>query len=162
MSDASSEATNETVLSDNESVSSFEDGVNGDVRDPKYEASSLYTEKQSSSDLEAQPLVEEKVHSQPQSLASEYDVDTHRKLLYLGGYFSLNLTLTIYNKAVLGSFAFPWLLTAIHCSTVSLGCYGLLLRGYFKLTELSNTQNLILLCFSLLFTINIAVSNVSL
>lgn len=34
--------------------------------------------------------------------AAEYLVATRTKLLYLAGYFALNLALTIYNKAVLG------------------------------------------------------------
>lgn len=34
---------------------------------------------------------------------AEYDVATRTKLMYLAGYFMLNLSLTIYNKAVLGS-----------------------------------------------------------
>lgn len=33
---------------------------------------------------------------------AEYRVPTRTKLAYLGGYFFLNLALTIYNKAVLG------------------------------------------------------------
>ena len=35
-------------------------------------------------------------------LALEYGVATHTKYLYLGLYFALNLTITLYNKAVLG------------------------------------------------------------
>ena len=34
--------------------------------------------------------------------ALEYSIPARRKLVYLAGYFTLNLTLTIYNKAVLG------------------------------------------------------------
>lgn len=34
---------------------------------------------------------------------AEYEVPTRTKLMYLGGYFMLNLSLTIYNKAMLGS-----------------------------------------------------------
>jgi len=34
---------------------------------------------------------------------AEYEVATRTKLMYLGGYFLLNLGLTIYNKAILGS-----------------------------------------------------------
>lgn len=34
--------------------------------------------------------------------AVEYNVSTRTKLIYLAGYFALNLLLTIYNKAVLG------------------------------------------------------------
>jgi len=37
------------------------------------------------------------------SSGAEYEVATRTKLIYLGGYFLLNLGLTIYNKAMLGS-----------------------------------------------------------
>jgi hypothetical protein len=36
-------------------------------------------------------------------LAMEYRVSARRKLTYLGGYFLLNLCLTLYNKALLGN-----------------------------------------------------------
>ena len=142
---------------DNASIGTFDELSNhgGDSTIDEGETRSL-------ADVEAQPLVEDKVHSQPQPTAAEYDVDTRRKLFYLFGYFTLNLVLTIYNKAVLGGFAFPWLLTTLHCSCVFVGCYGLLSRDYFKLTELDRSSNLILVAFSLLFTLNIAISNVSL
>lgn len=114
-------------------------------------------------DLEAQNLIAEKSHTNPPpSTAAEYSVETRTKLLYLAGYFTLNLVLTIYNKAVLGGFAFPWLLTALHTSFVSVGCYLLMLRGWFSLTQLDWHQNLVLVAFSFLFTLNIAISNVSL
>jgi hypothetical protein len=96
------------------------------------------------------------------------------------------VSLTIYNKAVLGKvgsspffyfqsllkfeedttdtkqFAYPWLLTTLHALSASSGCYILLLRGTFHLTKLSYQENPILALFSFLFTINIAISNVSL
>lgn len=142
-------------ISDNASVGTFDEFSNhgGDSTADEDETRSL-------ADVEAQPLVEDKV--QPQLQPTEYDVDTRRKLFYLFGYFSLNLVLTIYNKAVLGGFAFPWLLTALHCSCVFIGCYGLLSRDYFKLTQLERSSNLVLVAFSVLFTLNIAISNVSL
>ena len=59
-------------------------------------------------------------------------------------------------------FAFPWLLTALHAGSASLGCYSLMLKGYFRLTKLTTSENLVLVAFSFLFTINIAMSNVSL
>jgi len=37
-----------------------------------------------------------------------------------------------------------------------------MMRGYFKLTRLSRNENLVLVAFSFLFTVNIAMSNVSL
>ena len=36
------------------------------------------------------------------SIAPEYQIPTRTKYLYLALYFGLNLTLTLYNKAVLG------------------------------------------------------------
>lgn len=59
-------------------------------------------------------------------------------------------------------FPFPWLLTAIHTSTAALGCSALLWRGHFELSSLSTRENVTLLAFSLLYTVNIAISNVSL
>ncbi|KAF1814068.1 TPT-domain-containing protein [Eremomyces bilateralis CBS 781.70] len=96
------------------------------------------------------------------STETEYTVPMGKKLAYLGTYFMLNLTLTIYNKAVLGRLSFPWLLTALHTSSASIGCGILLLRGSFTLTKLTPRENMILAMFSFLFTLNVAMSNVSL
>lgn len=112
------------------------------------------------SDVEAQMR-----HARTQStatIAPEYQIPTSTKYLYLALYFALNLTLTLYNKAVLGKFAFPWLLTTLHTASASLGCYILMLRGHFKMSKLTTRENLVLISFSFLFTINIAISNVSL
>lgn len=62
----------------------------------------------------------------------------------------------------IAQFRFPWLLTAIHTTSASIGCYSLNLLGYFKLRELARREHLVLIAFSFLFTINIAISNVSL
>jgi len=132
------------------------------------------------SDLEAQ-AAEKKYARLPLARAeSEYNVPTGTKVAYLSLYFLLNILLTIYNKAMLGKvceflihsprnnlltskkFAYPWLLTTLHTGSASIGCYVLVLRGIFKLTKLSRRDNTILITFSLLFTINIAISNVSL
>merc|ERR1712014_14740 len=104
-------------------------------------------------DLEAQS------HAAP---AVEHTVSTKKKLLFLGAWFFFNLALTISNKAVLGKAKFPWLLTTLHASATSIGCFGLMGLGMVKLTALSTRENLILLAFSVLFTVNIAISNVSL
>lgn len=56
----------------------------------------------------------------------------------------------------------PWLLTATHATATSIGCSVLLLTGNLKLSKLAGRETLILLAFSMLFTLNIAVSNVSL
>lgn len=93
---------------------------------------------------------------------AEYSVSTTTKYLYLSAYFACNVALTLYNKSILGKFSYPWLLTAIHAGAASIGCYILELRGMVKRTELSRRDESVLLAFSVLFTINIAVSNVSL
>ena len=59
------------------------------------------------SDVEAQNR-----HARAQStttIAPEYQIPTSTKYLYLALYFGLNLTLTLYNKAVLGKVRSPWL-----------------------------------------------------
>jgi len=62
----------------------------------------------------------------------------------------------------MGKFPFPYLLTGIHALCGSLGCTFFYLRGTFTLTRLTDGENLTLLLFSTLYTINIAISNVSL
>lgn len=125
-------------------------------QDSRMEKEALFVK----SDVEAQMR-----HARTQStatIAPEYQIPTSTKYLYLALYFALNLTLTLYNKAVLGKFAFPWLLTTLHTASASLGCYILMLRGHFKMSKLTTRENLVLISFSFLFTINIAISNVSL
>ncbi|QDS68563.1 hypothetical protein FKW77_000362 [Venturia effusa] len=115
-------------------------------------------------DLEAQPNAngdfKDKTTVSP--VAAEYTIATQKKLIYLSVYFGLNLGLTLYNKALLGNFHFPWLLTAFHAASASLGCFVLESRGYVKPTKLGTHETLVLVAFSFLFTINIAISNVSL
>ena len=113
-------------------------------------------------DVEAQRRQGARGRAGTKSIAAEYEVATRTKAVYLAGWFALNLLLTIYNKALLQDFHFPWLLTTIHATCVSAGCYSLLAMGHFKLTKLGSTENLVLVAFSVLFTMNIAVSNVSL
>ena len=80
-------------------------------------------------------------------------------------YFMSNLALTLYNKSVLIQFPFPYTLTALHalCSTagssVVMHVSASSLRGSLSL---SRKEIITLVCFSMLFTINIAVSNISL
>jgi len=59
----------------------------------------------------------------------EYSIPAKRKLVYLTGYFLLNLGLTIYNKAVLGTVSLTFffvlddhMLTASIHSSPFLGC----------------------------------------
>ncbi|KAI7327427.1 TPT-domain-containing protein [Hortaea werneckii] len=103
--------------------------------------------------------IEAQSHAAP---AVEHTVSPKKKLLFLAAWFFFNLALTISNKAVLGKAKFPWLLTTLHASATSIGCFGLMGLGMVKLTALSTRENLILLAFSVLFTVNIAISNVSL
>jgi hypothetical protein len=82
--------------------------------------------------------------------------------IWLGFYFLLNLSLTLYNKAILLGFRYPWTLTAIHTLCGTIGCYILYLMGHFTPAKLGDNENLIMVMFSVLYTINIAISNVSL
>ncbi|KAJ3064806.1 UAA transporter [Podochytrium sp. JEL0797] len=82
-------------------------------------------------------------------------------------YFLLNLGITIYNKVILKffHFNFPWLLTAIHSLLSYAGCF--LAFKVFKSSSptiplTSRKDQLAVLLFSFLYTINIAVSNISL
>jgi drug/metabolite transporter (DMT)-like permease len=59
-------------------------------------------------------------------------------------------------------FPCPWLLTGIHSIFSGLGTLLLLKLGYFKLTKLSNRDHLILIAYSVLFSVNIFFSNYSL
>ncbi|KAF9433176.1 UAA transporter [Entomortierella beljakovae] len=83
---------------------------------------------------------------------------------WLAMYFLLNLSLTIYNKAILSTFkfGFPWTLTGIHTLCSGIGAYSMGRMGYFKPTQLGEHEKMIMLMFSFLYTLNIAISNVSL
>ncbi|KAK9463377.1 triose-phosphate transporter family-domain-containing protein [Lipomyces oligophaga] len=94
------------------------------------------------------------VEPAPDSLRTKY--------LWLAIYFFFNLALTLYNKAVLGNFPFPYMLTFIHAACGTIGCSFFYARGAFTLSSLSDRENFTLFLFSLLYTINIAISNVSL
>ncbi|WVQ82526.1 hypothetical protein IAT38_004655 [Cryptococcus sp. DSM 104549] len=81
---------------------------------------------------------------------------------WLGMYFFFNLGLTLFNKFVLVGFPFPYTLTGLHALSGCVGCYVALERGAFTPARLTQKENLILAAFSVLYTINIAVSNISL
>lgn len=85
-----------------------------------------------------------------------------KKYAWLAVYFVFNLVLTLFNKVVLGSFPFPYVLTSIHTLCGTLGCFVLHKQGAFVLSRLTDREELTLLLFSFLYTINIAISNVSL
>jgi hypothetical protein len=94
----------------------------------------------------------------------EYTITTSTKMACLGLYFLMNLGLTLYNKAILGNFNFPWLLTTFHTTSAALGCWSILLLApsYLKLSHVGRQEQYTLVAFSVLFTVNIAISNVSL
>ncbi|KIJ63665.1 hypothetical protein HYDPIDRAFT_92303 [Hydnomerulius pinastri MD-312] len=77
-------------------------------------------------------------------------------------YFSFNLGLTLYNKGVLIRFPFAYSLTALHALCGSIGGFVLLKSGAYVPAKLTDADNLALIAFSVLYTINIAVSNLSL
>lgn len=95
--------------------------------------------------------------------SSSYSPPTHRSLAFwLILYFCFNLGLTLYNKGVLLHFPFPYTLTALHALCGTFGGLILLKNGAFVPAKLSDADNLALVAFSVLYTINIAVSNISL
>ncbi|KZT64408.1 TPT-domain-containing protein [Daedalea quercina L-15889] len=81
---------------------------------------------------------------------------------WLALYFAFNLGLTLYNKLVLVYFPFPYTLTAFHALCGTLG--GLVLRRQraYVPAQLSLRSTAALAAFSVLYAVNIAVSNVSL
>jgi len=95
---------------------------------------------------------------------------TDSMYFWLFVYFATNLGLTIYNKAVLqfANFHFPFLLTGIHCLFSCVGAFAFVLltstkRDTYASAEGSSRRGtLVLLGFSVLYTINIAMSNISL
>ncbi|KXS99287.1 hypothetical protein AC578_6209 [Pseudocercospora eumusae] len=140
--------------------------VEEDVSNAKSELLEL-SDRSSSESSSSEPILRQStddIESQsPQKTdAAENYVSTRAKLLFLAAYFFLNLFLTLSNKSVLGTARFPWLLTAVHCSATSIGCFAMLGMGALTLTPLGLRENLTLFAFSFLFTVNIAISNVSL
>ena len=86
--------------------------------------------------------------------------------LWLALYFVANVGLTLYNKAVLqtAGFHFPWALTAVHTLVSGVGALGIALArtGLARTQRPARSAPVVLLAFSVLYTVNIAVSNVSL
>ncbi|CAK7220626.1 hypothetical protein SBRCBS47491_004252 [Sporothrix bragantina] len=113
-------------------------------------------------DVERQPQLESKDALAAPPTSVEDTISTRSKLMQLGFYFLCNVALTIYNKLILGKFPHPWLLTALHTGSASIGCYILRMRGSIPRTKLNWDEEMKLIAFSVLFTINIAISNVSL
>ncbi|PVF96921.1 TPT-domain-containing protein [Serendipita vermifera] len=98
----------------------------------------------------------------PMRLSAEAHRLVHSEPFWLVLYFMFNLGLTLYNKFVLVTFPFPYTLTAIHTLCGSVGCYVLRENEFYTPARLTTRQNLVLFAFSVLYTVNIAVSNLSL
>ncbi|GAA5848695.1 hypothetical protein JCM3766R1_006414 [Sporobolomyces carnicolor] len=92
------------------------------------------------------------------ALAQRLDTPAAWLLLY----FAFNLGLTLFNKLVLQGFPFPWTLTAIQMLSGTIGTQVALSQGVFTQARLTTKENGVMLAFSGLYTINIAVSNLSL
>lgn len=63
---------------------------------------------------------------------------------------------------MLQGFPFPWTLTAIQMLSGTIGTQIALNRGFFVQARLTTKEGLIMIAFSVLYTVNIAVSNLSL
>lgn len=81
---------------------------------------------------------------------------------WLALYFFFNLSLTLYNKVVLVHFPYPYTVTALHALCGTVGGWSLLFRGFFVQKRLSTSDTMALVMFSVLYSMNIAISNVSL
>jgi hypothetical protein len=77
-------------------------------------------------------------------------------------YFILNLALTLYNKVLLVSFPYPYTLTAVHALFGLAGGTCLRLRNVYQPKSLWGSDYVVLVAFSILYSVNIAVSNASL
>ena len=77
-------------------------------------------------------------------------------------YFILNLALTLYNKVILVSFPYPYTLTAVHALFGLVGGTSLRLRNVYQPKSLWGSDHIVLVAFSILYSVNIAVSNASL
>ncbi|KAJ5101897.1 hypothetical protein NUU61_004119 [Penicillium alfredii] len=93
---------------------------------------------------------------------SEYETPARVKYAWLGAYLVFAMALTIHNKFVLQKFNCPWLLTTLHGAFSALGAFMVWMLGYFKLSTLSTRDHLILVVYSVLFSVNIFFSNWSL
>lgn len=81
---------------------------------------------------------------------------------WLALYFFFNLSLTLYNKVVLVHFPYPYTVTALHALCGAIGGWSLLAQGLFVQKRLTTSDNIALVMFSVLYAMNIAISNVSL
>ncbi|KAF7343409.1 TPT domain-containing protein [Mycena venus] len=107
-------------------------------------------------DFPASPKLKQGFFPMPLPIAAE------SPSFWLAMYFCFNLGLTLYNKGVLVSFPFPYTLSALHALFGTIGGTILAHRGRFAPPRLSLEETFVLIAFSVLYAINIVVSNVSL
>ncbi|KAF7511409.1 hypothetical protein GJ744_004598 [Endocarpon pusillum] len=79
-------------------------------------------------------------------------------------YFSFNLALTLLNKLLLEKVKFPYLLTALHAGASWLGCAVILRKSSsgIGMQNIGLVDYVKLVLFSILYSVNIGISNVSL
>ncbi|ERF71085.1 hypothetical protein EPUS_07757 [Endocarpon pusillum Z07020] len=79
-------------------------------------------------------------------------------------YFSFNLALTLLNKLLLEKVKFPYLLTALHAGASWLGCAVILRKSSsgIRMQNIRLVDSVNLVLFSILYSVNIGISNVSL
>uniref|UniRef100_A0A0G4EY07 Sugar phosphate transporter domain-containing protein n=1 Tax=Chromera velia CCMP2878 TaxID=1169474 RepID=A0A0G4EY07_9ALVE len=84
--------------------------------------------------------------------------------MYLSLWFLANLSITIYGKAAFALFSFPYpiAMTVVHMLFTSIGIHALAFFGAFKPAETSKETWETVLPFSLVFSMNIWLSNASL
>lgn len=115
----------------------------------------------------APAFLAEKMTDSPAVVAAETSrqpaaTSFREKSVWMVLYFSLSLVLTIQNKWVMSRFSYPYVLTGVHALCNSVGILGLILLGKFKPVSLTRRQASNLFLFSILYAVNIAVSNASL
>lgn len=110
--------------------------------------------------LPKRPLSQPLVLSTPLT-QSHYKI-YESQLFWLGLYFAFNLGLTLFNKGVLIRFPFPYTLTALHALCGTVGGYALLENDVFVPARLGGKETGALVAFSVLYAVNIVVSNMSL
>lgn len=82
---------------DNTSLTTeFANMSNGDLSEKSSARSSM-------TDVEAQPILTSPTTVEAPPMAAEYRTNMSTKLIYLAGYFLLNLSLMLYNKALLNN-----------------------------------------------------------
>eukprot|EP01055_Gregarina_sp_Pseudo9_P004124 Gregarina_sp_Pseudo_9__4123@NODE_426_length_2857_cov_41_985806_g403_i0_p1_GENE_NODE_426_length_2857_cov_41_985806_g403_i0NODE_426_length_2857_cov_41_985806_g403_i0_p1_ORF_typecomplete_len460_score115_72TPT/PF03151_16/1_7e55UAA/PF08449_11/7_4e19EamA/PF00892_20/6_6e06EamA/PF00892_20/0_067SLC35F/PF06027_12/2_1e03SLC35F/PF06027_12/3_4e05SLC35F/PF06027_12/12CRTlike/PF08627_10/0_00086Nuc_sug_transp/PF04142_15/0_0025TMP_2/PF06791_13/0_043PUNUT/PF16913_5/5_9_NODE_426_length_2857_cov_41_985806_g403_i0127 len=84
--------------------------------------------------------------------------------LYFIAWFALNIVITLSSKAMFSNFKFPYpmMLTAVHCAVTGLGSQLAAWLGTYKAVRITPQQLAGLGVFSLVFTVNIWLSNYAL